>query len=156
MDQATAREAFTWQRVARLATVRGSGAPHIVPVTFGVLPVGPAGGRDVVATAIDHKPKTTRNLVRLHNIAAESRVCFLVDHYDDEWSALWWVRADADATVLDGEDPRRAPALAALAAKYPQYQEFVPTGTVIWAEVVRWSWWSAAAAQERRREPRRT
>src|SRR5699024_10418683 len=120
MDR-SARDRFVRARVARLATTRADGAPHAVPVAFAL--VTDDAGRDEVWTVVDSKPKTTRALRRLANIAAEPRVCLLVDHYDDDWSRLWWVRADGRASVLvdlEGPEPQRG--LAALATKYSQYQ----------------------------------
>ena len=84
---AEARGRFAAARVARLATADATGQPHLVPVTFAV-----AG--DMVYTAVDAKPKRTTALRRLANVAANPRVSLLVDHYDDDWSRLWWVRAD--------------------------------------------------------------
>jgi len=92
-----ARDLFTGASVARLATVRPDGRPHLVPIVFAV-----AG--DVIVTAVDEvKPKRTRALARLANIAAEPRVSVLADHYDEDWTRLWWVRADGTATVVGSD-----------------------------------------------------
>src|SRR5438552_12363668 len=92
-------------RVARLATVRPDGRPHVVPITFAI-----AG--DTIVTAVDDKRKRTTGLQRLRNVAAHPEVSVLVDHYDDEWSRLWWVRADGSARVVHEGDPHeRAVAL---------------------------------------------
>ncbi len=138
------RDLFTRARVARLATVGVDLDPHLVPVTFAVVGgVDQPEGDDLITFAVDHKPKSTPALRRLDNIAANPKVCFLVDDYDDDdWRRLRWVRADARAGVLDG--PVRERALAALVAKYPQYQRVPPTGTVVGAAVLRWSGWRAA------------
>src|SRR3712207_8024736 len=40
-------------------------------------------------------------LRRLANIAHEPRVALLADHYAEDWSALWWVRADGTARVVE-------------------------------------------------------
>ena len=130
-----ARELFASAAVARLATVRADGAPHLVPVCFAV--VG-----DVVYSAVDDKPKRTADLARLVNIAAEPRVALLADHYDGDWTRLWWVRADGHARIVAAAD-ERALALEALAAAYPQYAARPPQGPVIGIEVRRWSGWSA-------------
>jgi PPOX class probable F420-dependent enzyme len=160
VDQTRAVAEFGSARVARLATIRGDGAPHLVPVTFAVLPASTrrheSVGVDVIVTVVDEKPKSTRDLLRLHNIAGTPHVCFLVDHYANDWSTLWWVRADALAVVLDERDSRRDTALAALVAKYPQYQEVSPTGAVVRAEVSRWTWWSAADGSGPPRARRKT
>src|SRR5712691_6011718 len=79
--------------VARLATVGPDGRPHIVPITF-------ASADGVLFFAVDQKPKRTRNLQRLRNIAANPAVSVLVDHYDDDWFSLWWVRVDGTARIV--------------------------------------------------------
>ena len=131
-----ARERFEKARVGRLATTTSTGRPHLVPVVFAL--VG-----DNVWTAVDAKPKSTRELRRLANIESNPRVSMLVDQYEDDWSALWWVRVDGDATVVsvDAEDGRLA--LSALAAKYPQYAAQVPAGPLIRITVGSWTSWSA-------------
>ncbi|TMR88232.1 TIGR03668 family PPOX class F420-dependent oxidoreductase [Nonomuraea basaltis] len=135
MDDGTARARFGGERVARLGTVGGDGAPHLVPVVFAMI-----AGR--VVTAIDHKPKTTANLRRLRNIRENPKASLLVDHYEDDWARLWWVRADGLARVVEGGQDREA-ALDALAAKYAQYRERRPTGPMIVVDVTRWTGWSA-------------
>lgn len=114
-------------RVARLATAGADGRPHLVPVTFAVRD-------DVVVIAVDHKPKTTTNLRRLRNIRENDQVSLLVDHYDEDWRQLWWVRVDGTARVLTGEAERAEP-VAWLCAKYEQYRERPPAGPVIRIEV---------------------
>ena len=64
-------------------------------------------------TAVDAKPKTTTRLRRLSNIRGNHRVAVLADHYDEDWSALWWVRADGDAAILDDPAGIAAPVRAA-------------------------------------------
>jgi PPOX class probable F420-dependent enzyme len=135
LEPLRARELFASAAVARLATVGADGAPHLVPVCFAVV-------ADVVYSAVDDKPKATTDLTRLANIAAEPRVALLADHYDDDWTRLWWVRVDGDARVIAAAD-ERARALAALAAAYPQYVRSPPQGPVIGIAAGRWSGWSA-------------
>ena len=126
---------FARAGVARLATVSPDGSPHLVPVVFTLLD-------DVIYTAVDAKPKTTRRLRRLTNIEHDSRVSVLVDQYDDDWSQLWWVRADGRATVHhDGAAVDTGH--EALRAKYPQYQSVALTGPVITIAVQRWTVWRA-------------
>ena len=122
-------------RVARLATVRPDGRPHVVPVTF-------VFDGTTIVTAIDHKPKTTTSLQRLRNIEANPVASVLVDHYDDDWSRLWWLRADGSVRVVpDGAAWREA--IERLTAKYSPYREDPPDGPVIVVTVDRWSSWSA-------------
>lgn len=142
-----ARERFAAARVARLATVTAEGAPHLVPIVFAVVArADPAAGGDVVWTAVDDKPKSTRALRRLDNIARRPSVSVLVDHYSDDWRALWWVRADGTARVVDASDPEAAVGRAALQAKYPQYARRTPPGPYVAVAVDTWRAWSAAGA----------
>jgi PPOX class probable F420-dependent enzyme len=130
-----ARALFATAAVARLATVRRDGAPHIVPVCFAI-----AGGS--IYTAVDGKPKRTPDLARLANIAAEPRVALLADRYEDDWTRLWWVRVDGDARLVTGAD-ERGRALAALATAYRQYADAPPRGAVIAIAPRRFSGWRA-------------
>jgi PPOX class probable F420-dependent enzyme len=122
--------------VARLATVTEAGRPHIVPVTFAV-------DVDHIYVAVDAKPKTSRNLRRLRNIRGNPQVAVLTDHYDDDWTALWWVRADGRAAILEDARQMAAP-IALLAARYRQYRETPPAGPVIDITAERWTGWAAS------------
>jgi PPOX class probable F420-dependent enzyme len=134
MDEHEARHRFSAARVGHLATVTPHGAPHLVPVVFAL--VG-----DLAYTAVDDKPKTTLALQRLANIEATGKASLLVDEYREDWSALWWVRADGSAQVL--AEPAPVP-LEALARKYPQYRGHPPTGPVIAIRLRLWRWWEAS------------
>jgi PPOX class probable F420-dependent enzyme len=132
---AEARRLFAGARVARLATVGADARPHLVPIVFAV-------DGDVVYSAVDAKPKRTTALKRLENVAHNPRVALLTDHYDDaDWGALWWVRADGVARVVDDEEARRA--IALLAERYGQYRDAPPRGPVLAIAVERWSGWRA-------------
>jgi len=129
-----ARQRFAAARVARLATADGQGRPHLVPVVFAL-----AGDR--IYTAVDAKPKQGKGLRRLANIAANPRVTVLVDGYAEDWSTLWWVRADGAARIVTGTDAGTG--IGALTARYPQYVAQPPPGPVIAIDVDHWSYWSA-------------
>ncbi|GLY36956.1 PPOX class F420-dependent oxidoreductase [Amycolatopsis sp. NBRC 101858] len=133
MTPEEARERFSAARVARLATVSAAGIPHLVPVTFAVR-------GDEVAFAVDHKPKSTVALRRLANIAENPAVCFLADGYDEDWSRLWWARADGSARVL----PPGAEPVSWLVEKYEQYRERPPEHAVVVTTVHTWSGWASA------------
>lgn len=131
-----ARARFAAARVARLATVRPDGRPHVVPCCF-VL----AG--DTAYSAVDGKPKSTLALQRLANLRAHPAASLVVDHYDDrDWSQLWWVRADGVARVLTTGDERDR-ALDLLAERYEQYRALRPPGAVVALDVTSWAHWSA-------------
>jgi PPOX class probable F420-dependent enzyme len=131
-DPDAARERFAAARVARLATADADGVPHLVPLVFAL-------SGSTIYSAVDAKPKRTTALRRLANVRANPRVAVLVDHYDDDWSTLWWVRADGVGRVLDSSPE----AVTLLAAKYGQYREAPPAGPFLLIEVLTWRTWSA-------------
>ena len=135
MPDFDAAAAFAGAPVAVLTTVRPDGAPHVVPVVFAV-------HEGVVFTAVDAKRKSTQHLQRLTNIANEPRVSLLVDHYDEDWSELWWVRADGVAAVHVSGD-MMAEGYTLLRAKYPQYDRIALDGPVVTVDVQRWAGWHA-------------
>ena len=117
-------------RVARLATVGADGRPHIVPICFAL-------DGDTLYTAVDEKPKATRRLRRLANIEADPRVEVVIDHWDEDWSRLWWVRLSGEARIVEHD----ARALELLQAKYPQYRDQPPAGPFILVTIRRRSEW---------------
>lgn len=137
LDGATARRLFASVPVVRLATVGVETRPHLVPIVFAL------SDADLLYTAVDDKPKASTALRRLANIAANPAVSVLADHYEDDWSRLWWVRADGTARVHGPgtEEAHRARPL--LAERYPAYAAAPPSGPVVSIHVERWSGWSA-------------
>ena len=125
---------FGFARSAVLATNGDKGFPHLVPIVFGMV------GEDTIVTAIDHKPKTTTNLVRLANIKNDPLVSVLVDDYSENWATLWWARADGTATVVDTVDDHVA---ASLVNRYQEYTVTAPKGPWIIIKVSRWTGWAA-------------
>jgi PPOX class probable F420-dependent enzyme len=121
-------------RVARLATADASGTPHVVPVCFVV------GDDGVLWTPIDGKPKSSRRLRRVRNLAVNPRATLLVDHYEEDWRELRWVAIHGRGELVEGA--AAVSALRALRAKYPQYAEveagpeairLVPERVVAWS-----------------------
>jgi PPOX class probable F420-dependent enzyme len=136
MDEATMRRRVAVARVGRLATVTADGAPHAVPCCFAL-------DGDRVVSAVDAKPKSTPALRRLANLRTRPRAALLVDHYEEEWSNLWWVRVDGAGRVVEA-GPERDRALDLLAAKYDQYARQRPPGAVVVIEVDGWRSWEAS------------
>ena len=130
------RRLFASSRVARVATVRPDGGPHVVPCVFAL--VG-----DTVYSAVDAKPKRSRSLQRLTNVRADPRCALLVDHYDDDWARLWWVRADGRAQVVDDPDAQH-PGIRSLVERFAQYREEPPSGPLLVVTVDHWTGWSGS------------
>ncbi|HEX6302528.1 MAG TPA: TIGR03668 family PPOX class F420-dependent oxidoreductase [Acidimicrobiia bacterium] len=110
-------------RIARLATIRPDGRPHIVPITFAVTD-------EIIVTMIDHKPKKTTRVQRLRNIETNPSVSVLVDEWAEDWDRLRWVRVDGTARIHCEDDMWRR-AREALTAKYTQYSDRPPEGAAI-------------------------
>jgi PPOX class probable F420-dependent enzyme len=126
---------LTAARVARLATIDPDGRPHLVPIVF-------AFDGAILYSVVDRKPKRSTTLRRIENARARPDVTLLVDHYDDDWSRLWWIRLRGLARVLD-DGPERDRGLALLRAKYPQYRDEPPYGPVLAIDVTETLAWSA-------------
>jgi PPOX class probable F420-dependent enzyme len=136
IDAQEMRRRISAATVARLATVGHDGRPHIVPITFAL-------GDDEVYFAVDFKPKKTADLQRLRNIELNPAVAVLVDHYEDDWTNLWWVRVDGSARiVIDGAQFDRA--IALLTERYAQYQSVRPEGPAVVITIERLTGWSAS------------
>jgi PPOX class probable F420-dependent enzyme len=139
LNEREAHRRLAEARVARLATADQRGRPHVVPICFAV-------DGDRLFSAVDHKPKRGPDLRRLDNLRANPAASVLVDHYEEDWDRLWWVRADGVATVLEPEDARaseeRGRAVDLLTRKYDQYIGRAPGGAVISLALQSWRSWA--------------
>jgi PPOX class probable F420-dependent enzyme len=123
-------------RLAHLATTDPDGRPHLVPIVFAI-------HGTTLYSAVDQKPKHSRTLRRIENARARPNVTVLVDHYDEDWQHLWWIRLRGNARVLDnGDECERA--LALLTAKYHQYRDTPPHGPVLAIDITQTRTWSAS------------
>ena len=94
--------------VCRIASVRASGEPHVIPVC----PVF-----DGIATVyVDLGPKSTTGRALSH----ERRVTVLIDDYFDDWSRLRKVILRCTAEPVSGDEQDAAWDL--IRAKFPQYK----------------------------------
>jgi PPOX class probable F420-dependent enzyme len=143
MERRTLEELPSWAaglldeaRVARLGLLDEDGRPRVLPVSFVVHAWS-------LWTAVDRKPKrdSAREPARVRFVRANPAAALTVDRYDDDWSSLAWVQVLGEVVVLpvDGE----AAAVAALAAKYPQYEREPPPGPLLRLEPRRVLCWSA-------------
>jgi PPOX class probable F420-dependent enzyme len=134
-DETSLRRRVAESAVARLATIDPDGRPHLVPIVFALQ-------ADTLYSAVDRKPKQSRTLRRIENARRRQDVTVLIDHYDDDWARLWWIRLRGHARVLDnGEEAIRA--LALLTDKYEQYHAASPSPPVLAIDVTEWRGWSA-------------
>ena len=103
--------------VARLGTLHPGGTPQLVPIVF-------VAEGSLIYTPIDGKPKRGDHLQRLRNVEHRRAVCVLLDHYNEDWQSLWWLRIDGQADVLAHDGATAAEFLRVermLRAKYSQY-----------------------------------
>ncbi|MEQ8718269.1 MAG: TIGR03668 family PPOX class F420-dependent oxidoreductase [Acidimicrobiales bacterium] len=121
-------------RIAKLGTVDSKNRPHIVPCCFVI--VG-----ETLFSPVDHvKPKSNRTLKRLRNIEQQPTVTVLVDHYDEDWRELWWIRLDGTAAVAQ-TSRHRGPVIELLVTKYPQYDSASFRNQLIVVQISRWTGW---------------
>ena|ERR1700681_2047243 len=132
VEPSTARQRLTSARVGYLATVTSDNRPHLVPCCFAL-------DAERIYSAIDAKPKSTLALRRLRNLQANPAASLLVEHYDEDWGSLWWIRVDGSGQVVD--DHERLRALRVLADKYEQYRSTPPPGPVLALEIQNWRMW---------------
>jgi len=133
------RELVRGARSGRLATVDAQGRPHLVPFCFAL-------AADTLYSAVDEKPKRSKRLKRLDNLRANANVSVLVDHYEEDWSHLWWVRLDGLAFVVDRPEERDC-AIRLLQVKYEQYRQEPPTGPVFGVRIHDWRGWAPSKAE---------
>ncbi len=103
-------------RVARLATVDGTGKPQVVPICYAI-------SDDCLYFVIDRKPKpSTTRLSRLRNIAANPRVAIVVDRYSDDWTQLGFVQLEGLAEI-EARAAEYTHAMSILRQRYPAYRD---------------------------------
>jgi PPOX class probable F420-dependent enzyme len=118
LDSIDCRKRMDSSMFGVLGTVDPDRGTHLVPVVFAVL------GDELVVPIDTVKPKETTQLRRISNLRSDARASLVVDQRSDDWTELWWVRADLGFLgTEDSADGWRS----RLANRYPQYRE---TGTV--------------------------
>ncbi|HIC34497.1 MAG TPA: TIGR03668 family PPOX class F420-dependent oxidoreductase [Gammaproteobacteria bacterium] len=119
--------------VARFATTDGI-QPHLVPVVL-------VSEGNHIYLPIDGKLKKPGRLKRMSNIELHPEVALLVDHYEEDWSQLWWVRIDAMASIV----PLPTAARNKFTEKYSGYGHTEIGNESIKLEVVNVQKWSNSA-----------
>ena len=126
--------------VARLGQLDGAGAAQNLPFVF-------ARADGALWSPIDGKPKKHAALDRINWIEDHPEVCVLVDHYEADWSRLWWLKLYCVGRVVRGHHEHWQVAQNALANKYSQYEDlpmFAGQPTMLRFEIKRWKSWAAS------------
>jgi PPOX class probable F420-dependent enzyme len=131
---AWANELLETARVGRLGLLDEEDAPRVLPVTFAV-------AEDRIWSAIDQKPKRTKEPARLRFLRRDSRAALTVDRYSDDWDQLAWVQVLGRVEIVEVADGRAG--LEALKAKYEPYRDEAPPGPLLALEPQRYLWWRA-------------
>jgi hypothetical protein len=120
-----------------LCTVHPSRGVDAVPVVY-------AASGDFVGVPVDRvKPKSTTRLQRERNLEADPRAALLIEHWDrEDWSRLWWVRAELRR---EDDDAREAELAGRLAEAFAQYRDR-PFERVLVLRVVDVTGWAALAS----------
>lgn len=129
-----ARRRVAEGRVARLGTTNPDGTPNLIPFCY-VLE------DDTLYCAVDRKPKTTTGLRRVENLLARPDCMVIVDHYEEEWENVWWVRIRGRGRILEGGD-EYAHADRLLRMKYPQMRDDPLPPAIIAIDALGWTEWS--------------
>ena len=140
-DETVRRILRSWP-VGVLSTY-GAGCIHSVPVVFVTV------GADIYSP-IDGKPKSGRVLQRITDLSRDDRFTLLLQHYEADWRALWWLRLRGRGHVtgvpeLDGSLLDKI--VTGLRVKYPQYEQtevLRPPGQVLHLRMTEATAWAAA------------
>ncbi|MDH3293938.1 MAG: pyridoxamine 5'-phosphate oxidase family protein [Acidimicrobiia bacterium] len=123
-----------------LCTVHPERGIDAVPVVYAM-----ADGfdRNVVGVPVDTvKPKASVRLQRERNLEADPRATLLIERWDrDDWSRLWWVRAELEWQSDPPQDQITTLA-AQLARRYRQYQD-QPFARILVLRIVGVTGWAA-------------
>lgn len=125
--------------VARLGQRDERGLPQTLPFVF-------ARVGNALWSPIDGKPKKNTRLSRLAWIEKHPEVCVLIDHYENDWGQLWWLKLYGRAEVFHDTHVEWEQALRTLGQKYAQYAEIPILSddpTMIRIEWDRWKSWAA-------------
>lgn len=128
--------------VAYLATAASDLQPYVTPVVF-ILQNGS------IYVPLDKKPKTVEisQLKRVKNIQSNPKVCFLIHHYEEDWSKLWFVMVTGYAT-LNGASEISSLKLKIIhnnfLSKYPQYKKISTGNMYIKIKITKITYWRYA------------
>lgn len=138
LTEVEARTRLAAQDHGILCTVHAERGVDAVPVAFAL------GEDGYIGVPVDLvKPKASLRLQRERNLKADPRATLLVEHWDsDDWSRLWWVRAEL-RWQGDSTASREADLAEQLAERYPQYRN-KPFARVLVLQIVGITGWAAS------------
>ena len=121
-----------------LSTVHAQRGVDAVPVVFAIT-------EGFVGVPVDQvKPKSSPRLQRQQNLEADPRATLLIEHWDrDDWSKLWWVRAQLRYDSSPESDLAES-LTDQLASNFVQYQDKPFFGLLV-LQVEAVTGWSASA-----------
>lgn len=120
-----------------LSTLHADRGIDAVPIVYAVI-------GDLVGVPIDRvKPKSSLRLQRQANLEADPRATLLIEQWDrDDWSKLWWVRAEL--RYIGTQPNEQSAALAAqLTQAFTQYRD-QPFAGMLMLRIAAISGWSAS------------
>lgn len=135
LDEYEARARLAASDHGVLCTVHPKRGVDAVPVVY----VTDENG--YVGVPVDKvKAKASLRLQRERNLEADPRAALLVEHWDrDDWSRLWWIRAELHVR----DDAGRASNMAAeLAGRFSQYRD-QPFARILVLKIVGITGWAA-------------
>jgi PPOX class probable F420-dependent enzyme len=99
---------------------------------------------EVIWIAVDVRKRSAAQILRQRGADGESKISFMVDRWDEDWSKLGWLQARGWATILDnGAESERA--MEALSSKYTQYGKRRTQPSIVRLEVEEWRGWEPEA-----------
>jgi hypothetical protein len=122
-----------------LCTLHAERGVDAVPVVYAVDEDGHVG------VPVDRvKPKASMQLQRERNLEADPRATLLIEQWDrDDWSQLWWVRAELQ-WQRDAAGSAQ-PLAVRLAERYTQYRD-QPFSRILVLRIVGVSGWAAGSS----------
>jgi PPOX class probable F420-dependent enzyme len=129
--------------VGFLATAASNLQPYATPVVF-ILQ------NENVYVPLDEKHKTVSisELKRVKNIQKNPKVCFLVHHYDEDWTKLWFVMITGYATLVNATSETLNTKLKTIhnkfLNKYSQYNKISVGKFYIRIRINKTSYWQYA------------
>ena len=161
--------------IGHLSTASRDGVPHVIPVCFAL---DQRVEDSPIYVVLDGKPKRAAltRLRRVRNILENPQVSLVVDHYEGDWTKLWYILLTGAAELLEGEDvlrqaqdergvydfahpepvegphtdDERRNAIHLLRQKYPQYREMDidenPVIKITPGRVISWSYTPESAS----------